>query len=1008
MLIDTVGAAGTLILVFVAHLYGEKKRNFPTMFSVSWGIYLLYYIVRTFFSDDIGYSVYTTIRMIDAFLICYVFYCFSSDEDRKVFPRYVLGFSLFSLFVSIVYTLTPFLRSTLPNTNLLVPSYGHNHVVDILFFGIPIAFFGAVWKKNNRWYVLVLLCLLGGVVFSFARAAMLLVGIFLFGGVIFLWKKISSKQKILWSTLFVGVVVLCSIFFITPQSFFQKYFHTAVVPRMEKKPIGADGRLEYFRQAIEGVKDKPFFGSGPGTFILVSKHFQKALDTYSRHAHNIILEEGSDGGIVGIILLLCLLCWCARNIYRHIWSLEHQKRFPVFVLAISCLLSFLYALFDFTMSFFVVSVLFWSTIGIVMSSVEKKQSRQVPISSFISYGAILVVFIFYGLQFFCFTGFVKKDGIFAYVYYLSEGTTMEFLKKNNSIEKNKQELFLLLHKKNPQVLDLLGQQYLDELMVLDPKNFSVQKKYFQSLLEHKEYEKVGLALQSMNENFLLPTIESTSSGTLLLKNDLEKILDSIDFTDPFLKRAYSLVDSEIDSTNLRLSFAKYYYLLGFEMLSSNSVLTEKLWLVVMKLLPDWSYFPVELASFYYQRGDYTNAIKILNTCLYNSNASAHCKNTSFSNMPIPGFFRDDVILLPKEGTLIEKQMNKMDNQKDNSLLALQLMVKNSDSSHISSYIRELTDFYLKNEEKHYIDEINYFDPIVLTVLSQLLEQQEWNGDRTFLAKLHYAIGLHFLKMNPSITEYVWHISSALLPDWPYFSIELAALHAKEKDYIGMFDFLLECQKNSLIQKYCLNFSIANISIPGYFQDDIWKIPKDGIFLEKQMDWKNVDQKKTLDALVNLINTNDIEKVSLFFNKITVYAMKRRGKSFILQIDLYDKEILEKISTAIFLLRETPLNIADWDLLAKIYYLVGYSYLNSSPGQTEFFWKLASQLLPEWSYFSVELANLYHEMNEPTKVLNILYECQKNRYAADHCKEIGSNNFQKPGFFYNKILKIPKE
>ena len=96
----------------------------------------------------------------------------------------------------------------LPLMNLLTPTYGHNHVVDILLFTLPISLLLSI--KDAR-YVIVAGATLVGIVGSFSRAAIFLIACILMA-FLFLAKKqlhgIHKKALGIASIIMIGFAVL--------------------------------------------------------------------------------------------------------------------------------------------------------------------------------------------------------------------------------------------------------------------------------------------------------------------------------------------------------------------------------------------------------------------------------------------------------------------------------------------------------------------------------------------------------------------------------------------------------------------------------------------------------------------------------------------------------------------------------------------------------------------------------------------------------------------------------
>jgi len=651
MLIDVVGAGGVLVLVLVAFLYGKRQRELPLTPTLLFGGTILYFCIRTVFSDDIGYSVYTTVRMIEAFLIFSIFYVYTSEEDHALFPFYVLGFSCFSLVVSILYICIPTLAASLTKTNLLIPTYGHNNVVDILLFGIPIALMSAI-KSRKSLYLFISFFLLFGVIFSFARAAMIVVSLFIVFLLLFYWKRVTKKIRITFGILFISIVGIFLMLFFVPQSSYDTYFLKAVLPKMTKEIGGVNNRFEYWRQAIEAIKERPLFGSGPGTFLLQSKRLQIAPDSYSRHAHNVLLEQLTEVGIVGTAPFVLLFLWVVIRVFR-MYRKEQEKKRGILVALTSCvILQTLNAFVDFSLSYFVILMMYVSIIAIITSLEKSHSFFKSTFSIIIFTSCFFIVIIFYLVTGLCMTVFSKQPQIISSCCFLSEYSSLGVLEKfTRQLTNSELAMIKLLHKKNSTLLIQMGSGFLKQASLSDPKNFLTHINYIRYLIHEKEYRNVGEALQNVSLIFL-PEKQTPDIHSIQKVEKIHSEIKNINFTNTSLYNAYASLGVDIldEHMDYNLKFAKYFYLVGLEVLPRDPQITLQFWRLASTLSPDWSFFSIELASLYNQKGDYVQSLKILNECIKNKYAVDHCSNVSLGNIPYPGFYKLDIINISPFGS----------------------------------------------------------------------------------------------------------------------------------------------------------------------------------------------------------------------------------------------------------------------------------------------------------------------------------------------------------------------
>ncbi len=160
-----------------------------------------------------------------------------------------------------------------------------------------------------------------------------------------------------------------------------------------------------------------------------------------------------------------------------------------------------------------------------------------------------------------------------------------------------------------------------------------------------------------------------------------------------------------------------------------------------------------------------------------------------------------------------------------------------------------------------------------------------------------------------------------------------------------------------------------------------------------------DLVKAADYYQKSIQSNFLISRETYNNLLEVYEELDREEE--------RESLLEFLSQKITRPEEFPLFLNI--ILAKNSYLVGKDYLESGEGEKALGWWLkATEALPEWSYFRLEVASLYHQLGEKEKAKEVLENCLNYHYPKDHCQEYLKNNLEnieEPGFWQKKILEI---
>lgn len=100
----------------------------------------------------------------------------------------------------------------------------------------------------------------------------------------------------------VGMVIGLTVFFIR----FSAYF--------EKGATSVSARFEYWRAAVQIVKDRPILGSGPGTFSVLFRSLKRPDAEMAKLVHNDYLEQACDSGVPGGIAFFVAITGLLWNV----------------------------------------------------------------------------------------------------------------------------------------------------------------------------------------------------------------------------------------------------------------------------------------------------------------------------------------------------------------------------------------------------------------------------------------------------------------------------------------------------------------------------------------------------------------------------------------------------------------------------------------------------------------------------------------------------------------------
>lgn len=389
--VDVWWALGILTMYGVRYYQRGKLdlQHLPRSIGFVWIILIVYYIILTPFSDSAGYSTSATIRLIEGYLVYVMFLTLALDsqnqepsDSRKQtvdsFTKGLLVTGAVATLASFVFLAFPSLARALPPMNLLYANYGHNHLAGLLLFMFPVAI-GAVEKKKNIWVIGALGLFSVGFILTFARGAWILLVFY----VLFLVvrnKSTTTRRVGLLVTAAATLALLGVSLISLKEPTHRVGFVGQLVRQAQKTTLFEDNRWEYWRQSIEAIKERPLFGSGPGTFYLLSRRLQSRPDNWSWFAHSFPLQTAAETGLVGLFLFSILMFFIVKG--------GLQKN----LLWRGALLILLYSSYEFSLDYASVWIVLCATLGVL----ARRQDHQInPRQNTMIYGALIVLGAFY-------------------------------------------------------------------------------------------------------------------------------------------------------------------------------------------------------------------------------------------------------------------------------------------------------------------------------------------------------------------------------------------------------------------------------------------------------------------------------------------------------------------------------------------------------------------------------------------------------------------------------------
>ncbi len=643
--------------------FKKPQRTFPQKLFRLWLILLVYYGVRTIFSDSVGLSISATMRLLMAAVAYYLFYIYSDVDSLSWFCLNLIFMSILAITCSFVLILIPHRNQYLPSMNLLYADFGHNHLPSLLLFTLPFVYQQAIRKGNMKYKWLLLFYLLA-LTTSFAKGVLLLLTGYFGLSAIFALVKNSATFAKTHCLFLLSSIILLLLFLLSGRIFDTQPFpllaqSTWYRRQTIKSTDWFEVRGKYWQQAGIAFLDQPIFGHGQGTFFLLSKRYERTDQEYSYFAHSSPMELLAETGLIGLtlwILLICKAIWpkllvsVRNNNSKNLLKEETYNNLRNWLMQ-GLLLSFGLSLVDFNLNFLINWLIVVIIIGILTNSTKSDnliRSKGVFIWTLVTmlslYSLLYLISSILSSQ--------KSELSHKISFYLTPFDRLHTLEYINSVSTSYNQVkdtsllkvINFFHQKDADILftnaTILNQlnQYdqadmlFKQIVIFEPRNLRYNQEYLKYIIEHKS----GQELQNYLSTPLQSILPQSLHEQILTyqKNHLEPLFLENDF----------LIDNE-GKTQEKL--AKIFYRAGLRQLAKDARLTKFYWTSAEQIAPGWSYFFIENASLSKHNLLYQDdSRETLQLCLAYSTARKHCEEYFSQPLPLPGFFEKNIQTIP--------------------------------------------------------------------------------------------------------------------------------------------------------------------------------------------------------------------------------------------------------------------------------------------------------------------------------------------------------------------------
>lgn len=138
-----------------------------------------------------------------------------------------------------------------------------------------------------------------------------------------------------------------------------------------------DVRWRIWPDTISMIEAEPIFGTGPGTYRHTFAPFREAYKDAGltlRFAHNEYLHMFAEYGIIGLVLISCLLLWVMVRLLQALWKAERPRDIGLSAILLGLLVgSLIHSIFDFQFQLFANPHVFIMIFGVIFGRLYVSQ-----------------------------------------------------------------------------------------------------------------------------------------------------------------------------------------------------------------------------------------------------------------------------------------------------------------------------------------------------------------------------------------------------------------------------------------------------------------------------------------------------------------------------------------------------------------------------------------------------------------------------------------------------------
>lgn len=446
-------------------------------------------------------------------------------------------------------------------------------------------------------------------------------------------------------------VLFISLFHFTGPNIFKTDSTKQLVKQFITKETPIQNRMEYWKQSLLAIQERPIAGSGPGTFFLQSQRLQRLPQVYSLFAHSFPLQTLVEFGILGAFGIFTLLYLLFYQSIHNLKSLDTETKKYAVPLLEGGILTGLYSIYEFNLDFIVIWILFLAVLGVCLG-VKNKQTKNTHHTPLLVHVVLLCLLVFYGLSL---SGlilqFMSKQTAALSVMPFHTQLATDYIQKqqlHGALMTNHQiQMLSFFHKNDHQIIDAIlktngatlsvaeKHSIYTKLIALYPKNEQYHVQYIDFLILQQNYQKAGMQFEAYSLQFLPPMYrDAILHAGPLEENEVREVTSMTS----------DLINNDM---NHEKRMSRLYYIAGLASITTFPNRTKLFWELAKQLDSGLSYYYIELASLKKNILHDTDAAKQeLIQCKANTSASQHCADVEQKGIPDVGSLKQAILNFP--------------------------------------------------------------------------------------------------------------------------------------------------------------------------------------------------------------------------------------------------------------------------------------------------------------------------------------------------------------------------